>query len=443
MLCALRPESPGRSSCDLRVRQGPSTPARTPWSSPSATAASADYYIHAQASHRPAEEYYLSGEESDEAWWNPAGLFGESRAGIGDGRTVDSANFHRLYNRFQPATGEKRTRNAGSLKRCPGYDLIFNADKTVSALWAVAPPELRAQLEQAHDDAIRAALEDDAPPPAPRRRAQDRQAARSRGLHPYQTEEAPRLIESARELLRLQAIPAARARILRDTVAAYDEWLTSRHASAPRTGNRTDAPPTRQAREPRGPAHGAHRLRTGSPRRPFGQTPTVQTARSRTARPTPLKRRHAIPCRRPGEARSRPIRRAPVPEPAPAPKPPPREFTPDELFENHRRRCDANREAARAQGIEPYETGGWRSIHEAARYLVNRDDAPDAARPYIREVISGYYRWETRQRPRHDPRPNPTPSGIEPAGGPGTIVTPSWPPGSATFRRAASLAENS
>lgn len=36
-------------------------------------------------------------------------------------------------------------------------------------------------------------------------------------------------------------------------------------------------------------------------------------------------------------------------------------------------------------------------------HLVNRDDAPDEACPYIRELISGYYCWETRQRPRHDP----------------------------------------
>ena len=125
-----------------------------------ATAASADYYIHSQASHRPVEEYYLSGEEPDGVWWNPAGLFGESRAGPGDGGTVDSADFHLLYNGFHPATGEKLTRNAGSPKRCPGYDLIFNADKTVSALWAVAPPELREKIEEAHDDAVRVALED-------------------------------------------------------------------------------------------------------------------------------------------------------------------------------------------------------------------------------------------------------------------------------------------
>ena len=46
------------------------------------------------------------------------------------------------------------------------------------------------------------------------------------------------------------------------------------------------------------------------------------------------------------------------------------------------------------RNIEPYETEDWRSIHEAARHLVNRNDAPDEARPYIRELISGYYRWK-------------------------------------------------
>ena len=95
---------------------------------------------------------------------------------------------------------------------------------------------------------------------------------------------------------------------------------------------------------------------------------------------------------------------APIPEPAPqAARPPPRELTPDELFQNLRRRCDANREAARAQGIEPYETGEWRSVHEAAKHLVNRKDAPRDALPYIRELFEGYHRWETRQPPRHAP----------------------------------------
>ena len=65
----------------------------------------------------------------------------------------------------------------------------------------------------------------------------NRRAAHSRGLHPYQTEEAPALIEQARALLRLEALPADRARSLRDDVARYDEWLGSgRRAPTPAPG---------------------------------------------------------------------------------------------------------------------------------------------------------------------------------------------------------------
>ena len=38
--------------------------------------------------------------------------------------------------------------------------MTFSADKSVSALWAVADPELRLEIEQAHNDAARAALEE-------------------------------------------------------------------------------------------------------------------------------------------------------------------------------------------------------------------------------------------------------------------------------------------
>ncbi len=58
--------------------------------------------------------------------------------------------------------------------------------------------------------------------------AANRAAARRQGVHPYETRKAPGLIERGRALLRLQALPAARARVLRNTVAAYDEWSRSR-----------------------------------------------------------------------------------------------------------------------------------------------------------------------------------------------------------------------
>ena len=120
-----------------------------------AQAASAAYYLESQRSFRHPNEYYTAGEEPDGVWFNPKGLFG-----LSDGGKVDSSDFHRLYNGFAPNTGGKLTQNAGSERRSTGLDLTFSADKSVSALWAVADPELRSEIEQAHNDAVRIALQE-------------------------------------------------------------------------------------------------------------------------------------------------------------------------------------------------------------------------------------------------------------------------------------------
>ena len=115
--------------------------------------ASAAYYLESQRSFRHPNEYYTAGEEPDGVWWNPCALFG-----LADGGRVDGGEFHRLYHGFAPGGGERLTRNAGSEKRSPGLDMTFSADKSVSALWAFADPELRSEIENAHNDAARAAL---------------------------------------------------------------------------------------------------------------------------------------------------------------------------------------------------------------------------------------------------------------------------------------------
>ena len=120
-----------------------------------AQAASAAYYLESQRSFRHPNEYYTAGEEPDGVWFNPKGLFG-----LADGGKVDSSDFHRLYNGFAPNTGDKLTQNAGSERRSAGLDMTFSADKSVSALWAVADPELRSEIERAHNDAARVALEE-------------------------------------------------------------------------------------------------------------------------------------------------------------------------------------------------------------------------------------------------------------------------------------------
>ena len=120
-----------------------------------AQAASAAYYLESQRSFRHPNEYYTAGEEPDGVWFNPKGLFG-----LADGGKVDSSDFHRLYNGFAPNTGGKLTQNAGSERRSAGLDMTFSADKSVSTLWAIADPDLRLEIERAHNDATRVALEE-------------------------------------------------------------------------------------------------------------------------------------------------------------------------------------------------------------------------------------------------------------------------------------------
>ena len=115
--------------------------------------ASAEYYVMSQQSMRHPNDYYTAGVEPDGVWWNPSGLFNFS-----DGAKVNAKDFNRLYHGFDPVTGEKLTRTAGSKNRSPGLDITLNADKSVSALWALAPPELRAKIERAQEDAAREAI---------------------------------------------------------------------------------------------------------------------------------------------------------------------------------------------------------------------------------------------------------------------------------------------
>ncbi len=120
-----------------------------------AQAASAAYYLESQRSFRHPNEYYTAGEEPDGVWFNPKGLLG-----LENGGKVDSSDFHRLYNGFSPDGSQKLTRNAGSENRSAGLDMTFSADKSVSALWAVADPELRSRIEEVHNAAARVALEE-------------------------------------------------------------------------------------------------------------------------------------------------------------------------------------------------------------------------------------------------------------------------------------------
>ena len=117
--------------------------------------ASAEYYLESQRSYRHPNEYYTAGEEPDGTWFNPHGLFG-----LADGSRIDGKDFSRLYNGFAPDGSGKLNQNAGKDTRSPGLDMTFSVDKSVSALWAIAEPEMRAEIERLAVDAAQAALQD-------------------------------------------------------------------------------------------------------------------------------------------------------------------------------------------------------------------------------------------------------------------------------------------
>ena len=117
--------------------------------------ASAEYYLESQRSFRHPNEYYTAGEEPDGTWFNPKGLLG-----LEDGVKVDAGQFQRLYNGFEPAGSGKLVQRAGNPDRSPGVDMTFSVDKSVSALWAIAEPEMRQRIEAMATAAARAALED-------------------------------------------------------------------------------------------------------------------------------------------------------------------------------------------------------------------------------------------------------------------------------------------
>ena len=102
--------------------------------------------------------YYLEGGEPEGRW------FGQGCAEFGLSGTVERDHLERLCNGFQPDDPEhKLVQNAGVLEgpkaRKPGDDLCFSADKTVSAIFAVADDDLREKIRQAQDRAVNAALE--------------------------------------------------------------------------------------------------------------------------------------------------------------------------------------------------------------------------------------------------------------------------------------------
>lgn len=98
-----------------------------------------------------AEDYYQDGGEPPGAW---VGV-GAERLGLTG--QVETEDLRSLMQGFAP-DGGSLARNAGRPSRRAGFDLTFNAEKSVSVLFALADAPIRDAVRAAHAAAVRAAL---------------------------------------------------------------------------------------------------------------------------------------------------------------------------------------------------------------------------------------------------------------------------------------------
>ena len=118
-------------------------------------AAFADYL--ASTSRRG--DYYLGAEDGAERpegrWHGPAATL--RGLGVDPEGPVERGALVALMGGVAPGSGEPFRRVGGDGSRVAGIDLTFSAPKSVSALWAVASPYRRAQIEAAHRAAVASA----------------------------------------------------------------------------------------------------------------------------------------------------------------------------------------------------------------------------------------------------------------------------------------------
>ena len=99
----------------------------------------------------PLADYYAAKGEAPGRWIG-SGLVGIDGLEYGDVVTAEQMK-HLFGDGCDPVSGAALGRRfqSGSVA---GFDLTFSPAKSVSALWAVAPPEVTQQIRQAHNAAV-------------------------------------------------------------------------------------------------------------------------------------------------------------------------------------------------------------------------------------------------------------------------------------------------
>ena len=99
---------------------------------------------------RGSEDYYVGSGEAAGVW------LGSGSAALGLEGEVDAEAFARVLRGLDPATGEPLRANEASV---PGFDVTFSPVKSVSVLWGLGDQATREAVRQAHDEAVREAVE--------------------------------------------------------------------------------------------------------------------------------------------------------------------------------------------------------------------------------------------------------------------------------------------
>src|ERR1035437_9355519 len=100
---------------------------------------------------KAAGSYYL--DSVAKGRWRGAGLMALQLRG-----EVASGDFLAVVAGRNPTTGEWLGREPRGGQRTPGFDLTFSAPKSVSVLWGLAGGSVSAQVQEAHDVAVAAAM---------------------------------------------------------------------------------------------------------------------------------------------------------------------------------------------------------------------------------------------------------------------------------------------
>jgi conjugative relaxase-like TrwC/TraI family protein len=110
-------------------------------SNPMKGAGREDYYLKLAG-----EDYYSAGTERPGYW------LGEGAERLELSGKVEAEALRNVLDGFTPEGRRGLVQNAGAFGRQRGWDLTFSAPKSVSVLWALAPQDMKAQIEAAHHD---------------------------------------------------------------------------------------------------------------------------------------------------------------------------------------------------------------------------------------------------------------------------------------------------